>query len=283
MIDVEGSHTWAELRAEVARYLDSDLDARLIVEQVLGDGSWLSAIDQTPAYGDRMAVKAMVERRKTGEPLQYVLGEWAFRSLTLHVNSQVLIPRPETEQMVEAALPLIKSRERPVVVDLGTGSGAIALSIASELPHAEVHATDGSPDALAIARANQRRVGVNIETYLGSWFEALPVSLKGQIDMIITNPPYVAEARPERVEQVVHEWEPHEALYAGPDGLDDIRVIVAGAAEWLKPDGHLVLELDPDQASEVQSLAQAGGFASASIGHDFTGRARWVIASRLPV
>ena len=172
---------------------------------------------------------------------------------------------------------------RPVtVVDLGTGSGAIALSVAVEHVHASVWATDASPDALAVARANVAgigRPGGRVRVVEGDWFAALPADLRGEVDVVVTNPPYVAAG--DDLPAEVAEWEPSAALVAGPTGLEDIRRIVADAPAWLRPRGALVVELAPWQAVQVTELAREAGFATADVGQDLTGRDRWVTA-RLP-
>jgi len=155
-------------------------------------------------------------RRESGEPLQYVLGSWAFRSLELMVDPRVLIPRPETEQVVEVALGEIRRHRRPVVADLGTGSGAIALSVVAEVAGAQVWATDTSEAALAVARANLAGLAgmaaTRVRLARGSWFSALPAELRGRLSVVVSNPPYVADAEVASLPAEVAEWEPREAL-----------------------------------------------------------------------
>ena len=197
---------------------------------------------------------AMTARLRTGEPLQYVLGEWSFRRITLAVDRRVLIPRPETELVADVAS--AKASEvgpTRVVADLGTGSGAIGLSLAHELPldGTTVWITDADVDALDVARANIAglgRAGVNVRVAHGSWFDALPDDL--HFDVIVSNPPYVAADSPD-LEAIVGDWEPHAALFAGPDGLDDIRRIIADAPARLRSGGWLVLEIGADQGDAV--------------------------------
>ncbi|HTN99386.1 MAG TPA: peptide chain release factor N(5)-glutamine methyltransferase, partial [Microthrixaceae bacterium] len=226
----------------------------------------------------------MLSRRVAGEPLQYVLGSWSFRTLDLMVDSRVLIPRPETEAVVEVALAeldLIGGSDRQtLVVDMGTGSGAIGLSVAAERVRAQVWLTDVSSDALDVARANIAglgRAGARVNTGHGSWFEALPDDLRGQIDLIISNPPYVAQGAELPAE--VANWEPTQALWSGPDGTDDLRQIVAAAGDWLIEDGILVCELSPEQAKQMESFA-AEHFHDARIASDLTGRDRALVARR---
>jgi release factor glutamine methyltransferase len=211
-----------------------------------------------------------------------VLGHWGFRSLDLMVDRRVLIPRPETEQVVEVALAELDrlgGREVPTtVVDLGTGSGAIALSIATERVRATVWATDLSAAALEVARANLAGVGraaARVTLVEGDWYSALPGELRGRVQLVVSNPPYVTTTVELPAE--VADWEPSTALLAGDDGLDALRVVVAGAGGWLEPDGVLVCEISPEQAGAVQALA-AGHFAEARVEPDLAGRPRTLVA-----
>lgn len=265
------------------------VDARRILERASGfEGAELVLGLREPATQRGVHhFDLMVERRLTGEPLQYVLGEWSFRTLDLFVDPRVLIPRPETEQVVEHALvELDRLRSRSpglplTVVDLGTGSGAIALSIAAERADVEVWATDASADALDVARANLAglgRAGRRVRVAHGSWFEALPPGLRGSVDLIISNPPYVAET--DELPAEVRNHEPRRALIPGPTGREALDHLVAAAPAWLVDDGVLVVELAPDQASGVAAHAEQFGYASVSIAPDLTGRDRMVIARR---
>jgi release factor glutamine methyltransferase len=228
----------------------------------------------------------MVERRLAGEPLQYVLGRWGFRSLDLFVDRRVLIPRPETEMVAGLAIDELKAMrsagiDRPVAVDLGTGSGAIGLSIAVEVERAEVWITDASADALVVARSNLIGIGraaTRVQITEGSWFGALPPELLGSIDVIVSNPPYVATD--DAVEDIVREWEPQSALFAGADGLDDIRTILKDAPSWLRPGGVLILEMDPLQLETVSELARASGFVGIETHVDLAGRDRALVVRR---
>ena len=232
----------------------------------------------------RMAayLEGMVERRRRGEPLQYVLGRWGFRTLDLMVDRRVLIPRPETEQVVEWAIEEASKLSRQPVraADLGTGSGAIALSLAVEL-RAEVWATDVSPDALDVARANLAGVGMwagtRVRMTQGSWWDALPDNARGALDLVVSNPPYVCDGEPLAPE--VADYEPAVALRGGPDGLDAITEIVAHASAWLAPGGVLVVEIDPRQAEAAVALARAHGAARAEARPDGLGRSRALVAS----
>jgi release factor glutamine methyltransferase len=226
------------------------------------------------------ALDGMVGRRIAGEPLQHVLGRWGFRTLDLLVDARALIPRPETEVVAGLALAEVDRLGASLVVDLGTGSGAIALSIAAETwPRVEVWGTDASPGALAVARANLaglgRRASV-VRLAEGDWFAALPADLAGRIDLVVSNPPYVAAADPLPAE--VRDWEPASALVPGPTGLEAIERIVADAPGWLSRPGALVLEIGETQADAVRAMAIDAGFTDVEVHPDLAGRDRAVLA-----
>ncbi|MDZ7674993.1 MAG: peptide chain release factor N(5)-glutamine methyltransferase [Acidimicrobiales bacterium] len=222
----------------------------------------------------------MVERREQGEPLQYVLERWPFRELELFIDRRVLIPRPETEVVVGAALEE-HTRVGGPVVDLGTGSGAIALSFAVERPGTEVWGVERSSGALRVARANCTglgRLAGTVRLVEGSWWEPLPETLLGQVGVVVANPPYVRDDEP--LPAAVEAWEPVDALRAPDDGLADIRAIVADAPRWLAPGGALVVEHAPDQADTVHGLATDAGFSTVRTGTDLAGRDRYLVARR---
>jgi release factor glutamine methyltransferase len=271
--------TWRALLAEAASSdgLD-DIDARRIVERASGwEASDLARhLDDAPTERAVAHFDAMVARRATGEPLQYVVGAWGFRTLDLLVDARVLIPRPETESVVQAAIDAVGARRPLTAVDLGTGSGAIALSLAVELG-AEVWATDESADALAVARANVAGRGVTtLRLCEGDWYGALPSDLRGRVDLIVSNPPYVAAG--DELPAVVRDWEPVDALVAGPTGLEDIERIVRDAPAWLARRGVLVVELAPHQADAVAQLARDAGFHTVDVRPDLAGRPRALVA-----
>ena len=284
-ITAEDTVSWAELHADTVRRLEGagvenpDSEARWIVERAAGDPFRVVA-DQPATVRSHHHWRLMVERRERGEPLQYVLERWPFRTLELFVDRRVLIPRPETEVVVDAVLGE-HTRVGGPVVDLGTGSGAIALSVAVERPGTEVWGVERSPDALAVARANctglGRRAGA-VRLVEGSWFDPLPAELRGEIGVIASNPPYVPEA--EALPALVDKWEPREALRSGADGLDDIRTIVAAALDWLAPGGALVVEHGDAQGGAARSLAADAGFGSVYTGQDLAGRDRFLVARR---
>lgn len=225
----------------------------------------------------------MLERRLTGEPLQYVLGRWGFRSLDLAVDARVLIPRPETEGVVDlalAALAPFDDREL-LVADLGTGSGCIGLAIVSENPYVQMICTDVDDQAVTAARANAAGLGRparRVEIRSGSWFEALPVDRRGHFDLIISNPPYVAAD--DELPSQVRDWEPERALIAGPDGLEHGTVLIEQAIEWLRPGGTLVLELGETQLDRAAAIARGAGYVAVSVHRDLAGRDRALVAMR---
>jgi release factor glutamine methyltransferase len=228
-----------------------------------------------------------------------VLGRWAFRYLELEVDPRVLIPRPETEQVVEMALAELSvlgvEGAGPVVVDLGTGSGAIALSIAVEAgpgrPGLEVWAVEADPAALEVARANRQRIAdidpatagrVNFRQ--GSWWEALPETILGRVDLVVANPPYVAEEEWDDLDPEVRH-EPKGALVTGPasdgtPGLGAVEVVLAGARRWLRRPGAAIIEIAPHQAEASVRLATGLGFADASVLPDLAGRPRGLVVRR---
>lgn len=276
---MSGEISWAELRREAAERLQKagfpspEADARWLVEEAAPDAD-APVTTRAIAHFD-----AMLARREAGEPLQYVLGRWGFRTLDLLVDPRVLIPRPETELVAEAAIGELRRLGGRRALDLGTGSGAIALSLAVEVPAVEVWGVDRSPEALQVARANVAgigRAGARVRLAEGDWFEGLPEELRGALDVVVANPPYVADG--DELPDEVARWEPRSALLAGPDGLDDLRRIVADAPGWLSRPGSLVVELAPAQGDEVARLALEAGASEARTHVDMTGRVRYVVA-----
>lgn len=248
-------------------------DARLLLAHVLQrDLAWLYAHPEQPLDERQLSrFRALLVRRAAGEPLAYLTGEKEFWSLPLKVTSDTLVPRPETELLVELALtaqPGSRSgapaantppAETPFrVLDLGTGSGAIALALAHERPRWEITATDASPTALAVAQENARRLGLaSIRFLAGHWYRALPE--EARFHLILSNPPYVAEGDPHlRQDSLPHE--PFTALASGPEGLDDLRQIIAGAPHRLLPGGWLLVEHGLDQGEAVRRLFWQAGF-----------------------
>ena len=280
-------------RLAAAGLPSAEVDARRIVERATStDGAaYLRELDEPATERGVGFFLEMLERRLAGEPLQYVVGRWGFRTLELYVDPRVLIPRPETETVVEHALaelrgsPAFLATTAPVpVVDLGTGSGAIALSVAVEEPRTEVWAVERSAGAAAVARANLAGLGraaVRVRIVEGSWFEPLPDELRGRVAAVVSNPPYVAPSDPLPPE--VAEWEPRDALVPGPTGFEAVAHIIDGALQWLAPDGVVVVELAPDQAERAVARARAAGYARAEWRADLTGRPRMLVARATPV
>ena len=278
-----GTVTWRALLAETADRVGEPPAARWLCEVASG-ADRLEEVLEEPATQRMVAhLDAMIARHAAGEPLAYVLGRWSFRHLDLAVDPRVLIPRPETEVVAGVAVDLARSIRRPItVVDLGTGSGAIGLALADELPvtGVTVWLVDDDPDALDVARANLAGIGrraANVRVAEGSWFEALPAGTV--VDVAVSNPPYVATSSTE-VDRAVREWEPAHALFAGADGLDAIRELVAGAAHGVRPGGWLVLEIGADQGRAVERLLVAAGFVDVAIRPDLAGRDRVAVARR---
>lgn len=279
---MSGAVTTRELWSQTAAVLGSRVEARWLCEVAVAlDGDEFDAALDEPATERMVAhLDAMVARYRAGEPLQYVLGRWGFRHLDLAVDRRVLIPRPETELVAETAIALAGAvpHER-VVADLGTGSGAIGLSLAVELPldGTTVWITDVSDDALAVARANLAGIGRaarNVRVGAGSWFDALPADVR--FDVIVSNPPYVADDSP-LLDDSVRDWEPAGALFAGTDGLDALRVLVAGAPAHLADGGWLVLEHGADQGRAVHALFVEAGYERIETRRDLAGLDRFTL------
>lgn len=211
-----------------------------------------------------------VARREAGEPVAYLVGYREFYSRDFRVTPATLIPRPETELLIELALEKLGDLAAPRIADLGTGSGAIAVTLALELPAAKLWAVDASADALAVAAENAERLGAPVRFRFGSWYEPLAGE---RFDLIVSNPPYVAVADPHLAQGDLR-FEPVSALASGADGLDDIRCIVAGAPHCLVAGGYLMLEHGYDQAEAVRGLLDAAGFIEVGSYADLAGIAR---------
>ncbi len=299
--------SWGELLADaVDRLRKADVEspetnARWIGEEASGTerAAFVLSLDAPAPRLAAARFEAMVGRRLTGEPLQYVLGRWAFRTFDLMLDRRVLIPRPETEQVVEHALaeidrltgdfgagqrsgePSSNGRRQVNVVDLGCGSGAIGLSIAAERGTVAVWCVDASQDAITVTRQNLANLHLRCSTVTvirGSWFEALPPDLAGAVDLIVANPPYVA-ADDELPAEVV-DWEPADALVAGASGLEAIEHIVEHAPGWLTANGVLVIEIGETQAARAGQAARRAGFGEVEVRQDLAGRDRMLLARR---
>ena len=283
--------TVAELLRRTVEATGDRAVARWLCETAVG----LDADEFTAAMSEPVTerivehLEVMLGRYRSGEPLQYVLGRWGFRTLDLAVDPRVLIPRPETEWVAGRAIELAMARHRRTgsvcVADLGTGSGAIGLAVAAELPldGLEVWISDVDADALDVARANLAGLGrcaVAVRVAQGSWFAAFEsLEQRPVFDVIVSNPPYIAEDSPD-LDSAVRDHEPARALFSGRDGLDALSTIVAEAPGHLSVDGWLVLEIGSDQGAAVGRLLAERGFVEVAIepdpaGHDRIAVARW--------
>ncbi len=251
------------------------VDAEWLLAHVLGEtrtglasnGARSLTTEEEQRFSD------LVARRAQREPLAYILGEWGFRGLTLRVDPRVLIPRPETESLVERCLELIADIPEPRVLDIGVGSGAIALAIAHEHPGALVVATDSSLDALAVAEENRSRAGLAVELVHGELF----ADQEGPLDLVVSNPPYIGPGEIGQLEPEVAVWEPREALVE----RGATEAIAEGARERLAPGGALVLETGDGKAGEVAELLLSLGYEDVAIGQDLGGRER-IVEGRKP-
>lgn len=253
----------------VARQKILPLDADILLAHVLQvDRAWLLAFPETLLSAQVVQrYQQLCDQRATGIPVAWLTGRQSFWTLELTVTPDTLVPRPETELLVEAVLASVAT-EHAVIADLGTGCGAIALALASEKPYWEVHATDISRAALQVAEDNATRHNCkNVFFHAGDWCRALP---KKPFDAIVSNPPYIAEGDP----HLAHLHEPRVALCAGSDGLSAIRRLVAEAAACLKPGGALFLEHGFDQGEAVRHLLQTAGWKQVSTQQDLSGQER---------
>lgn len=253
------------------------VDAQILLlhslQRPLHDRAWLLAHDGDTLTAAQTATwQDALQRRLQGEPVAYITGRKDFFGLTLAVDDRVLDPRPDTETLVEWALACLPESapetRSPRILDLGTGSGAVALALQHARPDAKVWAVDASEDALAVARANAARLHLGVQFMASDWLCAVDVQRTGRFDLIVSNPPYVAENDP-HLAALTHE--PLSALTSGADGLEDIRRIIAQAPAYLAPGGWLLLEHGWDQAAAVQSLLQAAGFAQVQSRQDLAG------------
>lgn len=260
-----------------ARERIDDVDARVLLAHALERSpAWLFAHGDDPIDEQSLQrFETLLARRAQGEPVAYLTGRRAFWSFELMVSPQTLVPRPETERLVELALERLPSGQALRIADLGTGSGAIALALAHERPRAQVVAVDMSVGALDIARANARELDLrNLEFRQGDWLQPLAGE---RFDLIASNPPYIAEADP-HLDAL--RYEPEPALSSGPDGLDAIRTIARAAPAHLRSDGWLLLEHGWDQGAAVRGLLQAAGFDSIETHRDLEHRDRVTLGRR---
>ncbi len=248
------------------------LDARLLVQHAAtcSHADLIAHPEKTLTHEQAVWLESLVARRAGGEPLAYILGSAGFYGREFTVSPAVLIPRPETEGLVDRALAAVRSLSRPAIADLGTGSGVIAVTLALMRPDARVTAVELSPEALAVARGNAERLGALVDFRAGSWYEPLAGE---RFDLIVSNPPYVVHGDP-HLEMDGLPFEPQGALtdgIAGGDGLSCIRSIVAGAAAHLKPGGWLWFEHGYDQGKACRNLLSASGFKGVLTETDLAG------------
>ncbi|WP_404368696.1 peptide chain release factor N(5)-glutamine methyltransferase [Marinobacter sp.] len=278
----ESSLTCEQLIRKAVARIDSEtprLDVELIMESVTGWSrtslrAWPERTlsdEQLAEFGHRVA------QRAAGRPIAHILGEQAFWSLPLMVSDATLIPRPDTERLVETALDLPLAADARVL-DLGTGTGAIALALASEKPTWQIVACDAVPAAVELARANARRLELLLEVTRSHWFDDLP---PGRFDLIVSNPPYIA-ADDRHLREGDVRFEPATALVAGVEGLDDLRHIICEAPGWLSSGGWLLVEHGYDQGSAVRELFEAAGLVDVSTIRDYGGQPR-LTRGRLPL
>ena len=264
--------TLAQAQAQARTLGLERIDAQMLLLHALArpdaGRAWLLAHDtdalEPAAHAQFMA---LCQRRAAGEPVAYLTGRKEFYGLPLCIDARVLDPRPDTETLVDWALEVIAPLPCPRVVDLGTGSGAIALALQHQRPTAQVLAVDASTDALAVAQANAQRLGLPVHFVQGHWL----VGVEGRFDAIVSNPPYIADADP-HLTTLTHE--PLQALASGADGLDDIRTIVAQAPAHLVPGGWLLLEHGWDQAAAVRELFEQQGWEQVQSRQDLSGTER---------
>ena len=249
------------------------LEGRMLLEFVLEKPrSWLLAHDADPLPAEiASAFLSLAAKRRQGEPMAYLIGQREFRGHMLQVSPDVLIPRPDTELLVEVGLTAVDTCQAISLLDLGTGSGAVAISIALARPDLRVTATDLSSKALIMAQTNAQSLGAKIQWWQGDWDEALPS--EGRFDVIVSNPPYIA-ANDDHLSQGDLRFEPPQALTDGADGLTAIAVIIAGAPQRLAAGGYLWLEHGYNQHSAVQDLLRSAGFQGIETHRDLAGQPR---------
>lgn len=275
---------WAERALEGAGVDTPKGDAQWIAAHVLGlnRASMLAHPDRVVPGEQAEHFESLIARRASREPLGYVLGTANFRGLVVEVGPGVFVPRPETE--VTASRAIARARERgprPCIVDVCAGSGAIALSVAAEVPNARVFATEASAAARGWALRNLARTALRVTLLPGDLFDPLHPALGGAVDVIVSNPPYVPQGDWELLPDEVRRYEPRDALVGGADGLDVVMRIIQDTPRWLTHGGWLVLELAEDQAERIAKLLSTIGYDSVEVGPDLAGRervveARWV-------
>lgn len=269
--------------------LESEQIARLEAEILIGHilemdrVRLLTYIDRIMTAESIMGVNAVVARRLTGEPIAYITGFKEFMGLDFLVNKNVLVPRPETEFLVERAIALARQRKNPVIVDMCTGSGAVAVAAAVHIPYATVYGTDISEEALLIAMENAKKHNVSdrVSFFSGDGWQSLPDSLYGEIDALLCNPPYVCREDIGNLMSDVRDFEPHLALDGGDDGLDFYRKIIPDLKDWLKKGGLAVFEVGVGQAESVMTMLKSSGMNNIVVSMDYAGVPRTVAAEKI--
>jgi release factor glutamine methyltransferase len=238
--------------------------------------------DRNVSSGAAKQFREMVERRDQGEPLQHILGYASFRGLRVQVTPDVMVPRPETEIVVDRALRCIESVAAPRVLDVGTGSGCIALALKQERPAADVHACDVSTDALAVARENAEELGLDVQFLEANVLaDEIPEAVPGDLDLLVSNPPYIPDDEAESLPPVVREYDPDVSLFAGADPLRFYRALVRWAGALCRPGGAFVFEVHAAYADAVVDLCRRTGLADVAVDEDLSGRPR-VVWGRVP-
>ncbi len=254
-----------------------DHEAVRLLETATGRDRASLVTDDDVVSSAAAAFQALVARRRAGEPLQYLEGSVPFGPVDVAVDPRVLIPRPETEQLWELVTNRLAADPPAVVVDLGTGSGNLAIALKHRFPAAAVHAVDVSAEALQVARCNAATAGLDIDLYLGNLYSSLPPGLRGKVDLVISNPPYIAVGEHDTLPVEVRDHEPAVALLAGADGLEILRQIITEAPSWLRSGGLLACEIGAGQGRAVAALAAD---MNPEIIQDLSGRDRFLIAQK---
>ncbi|MCP4293779.1 MAG: peptide chain release factor N(5)-glutamine methyltransferase [bacterium] len=284
--------TVRELIKVTTGYFESKgLDScRLNAERLLGDVLGMSRMElymqaDRPVFGPELdSYRELVRRRGSGEPLQTILGMVEFYSRPFKVEAGVFIPRPETEHLVEAAAELLTPADHrlvePVAVEIGCGTGIVGISLACEIPQLVLHASDINPKAIALAtrNASQLEVSARVNFHQGNRFESIPSQLKGQVDLLVSNPPYVRRGDIDGLSVEVAQHDPREALDGGPDGLVFYKALAAEMARWVRPGGYIIVEIGDDQAQDVSDIFAASGGSDIQVIQDYSHRDRVVSA-----
>jgi release factor glutamine methyltransferase len=245
----------------------AETEARWLLEAASGRTRTEYALAPEFDAATEQKVMEYAQRRAEGEPLQYVTGVAGFRRLNLSVGPGVFVPRPETELVAERAMSRLP--QGGTLIDVGTGSGAIALSVSDERPDARVIATERAPEALGWTRKNKEELGLNVEIVEGDLLDGIPSDLKGKVDVIVSNPPYVADLDRHVLPDDVVDHEPHIALFGGREGTDVISRLTSDALEWLRPGGWIVLEMGARQKDFVTETLISAGYSEVRVGVDF--------------